>query len=106
MNLQPHDLRTSLRLQQRRTFLAQAGRNVGAVALAALFNPSPRAAAAPAPSPARGLPGLPNLPPRVKRVIWLCMAGGPSHLELFDHKPKLAQLSGQPMPDSFTAGMP
>lgn len=41
---------------------------------------------------------------RVKRVIWLTMAGGPSHLELFDPKPKLAELHGQPMPESFTAG--
>ena len=41
---------------------------------------------------------------RVQRVIWLTMAGGPSHLELFDPKPKLAELHGQPMPESFTAG--
>ena len=44
------------------------------------------------------------LPQRVKRVIWLTMAGGPSHLELFDPKPKLAELHGQPMPESYTAG--
>ena len=42
--------------------------------------------------------------PRVKRVIHLCMAGGPSHLETFDHKPKLAEMHGQPMPESFTKG--
>ncbi|MEX0820106.1 MAG: DUF1501 domain-containing protein [Pirellulaceae bacterium] len=47
-----------------------------------------------------------HLPPKVKRVIFLCMAGGPSHLESFDHKPKLAELDGQPMPASFTAGQP
>jgi hypothetical protein len=41
---------------------------------------------------------------KVKRVIWLTMAGGPSHLELFDPKPKLAQLHGKPMPESYTAG--
>ncbi|MCA9210642.1 MAG: DUF1501 domain-containing protein, partial [Planctomycetales bacterium] len=39
-------------------------------------------------------------------VIFLCMAGGPSHLETFDYKPKLAEMDGQPMPESFTAGQP
>jgi hypothetical protein len=43
-------------------------------------------------------------PQRVKRVIWLTMAGGPSQLELFDLKPKLAELHGQPMPESYTQG--
>jgi hypothetical protein len=100
---QLHEISQAIRLQQRRTFLAQAGRGVGAVALAALLNPSLLAAA---PVAARGLAGLPHLPARVKRVIWLCMAGGPSHLETFDYKPKLRELSGQPMPGSFTAGMP
>jgi hypothetical protein len=37
-------------------------------------------------------------------VIWLTMAGGPSHLETFDHKPKLAELDGKPMPESMTKG--
>ncbi|HCS51381.1 MAG TPA: sulfatase, partial [Planctomycetaceae bacterium] len=41
-----------------------------------------------------------------KRVIFLCMAGGPSHLETFDYKPELERLSGQPMPASITAGQP
>lgn len=44
--------------------------------------------------------------PRAKRVIHLYMAGGPSHLETFDYKPKLAELHGQPMPESFTRGQP
>lgn len=43
-------------------------------------------------------------PRRAKRVIWLTMAGGPSHLELFDPKPKLAERSGERMPESFTQG--
>ncbi|MCB0188870.1 MAG: DUF1501 domain-containing protein, partial [Caldilineaceae bacterium] len=34
------------------------------------------------------------------------MAGGPSHLETFDYKPKLAEMDGQPMPESFTKGQP
>jgi uncharacterized protein (DUF1501 family) len=44
--------------------------------------------------------------PRAKRVIHLYMAGGPSHLETLDHKPKLRELHGQPMPESFTKGQP
>ena len=44
--------------------------------------------------------------PRAKRVIFLCMAGGPSHLETFDYKPRLKEMGGQPMPDSFTKGQP
>ena len=46
----------------------------------------------------------PPLPVKAKRVIFLCMAGGPSHLETFDNKPELAKLHGKPMPESFTKG--
>ncbi|HVV01876.1 MAG TPA: DUF1501 domain-containing protein [Verrucomicrobiae bacterium] len=46
----------------------------------------------------------PNFPIRAKRVIHLCMAGGPSHLESFDNKPELKKLDGQPFPESFTKG--
>jgi len=42
--------------------------------------------------------------PKVKRVIHLCMAGGPSHLETFDYKPELERLNGKAMPESFTKG--
>lgn len=41
-----------------------------------------------------------------KRVIFLCMAGGPSHLETLDYKPELAKMDGKPMPESITAGQP
>ena len=41
---------------------------------------------------------------KAKRVIWLSMAGGPSHLETFDPKPKLAAMDGKPMPESMTKG--
>jgi hypothetical protein len=42
--------------------------------------------------------------PKAKRVIFLYQAGGPSHLETFDAKPKLAEMHGKPMPESFTKG--
>ena len=44
--------------------------------------------------------------PKAKRVIFLCMAGGPSHLETFDYKPTLKEMDGKPMPDSITKGQP
>lgn len=46
----------------------------------------------------------PSLPQKVSRVIWLTMAGGPSHLDLFDRKQKLADMNGMEMPPEFTAG--
>ena len=42
--------------------------------------------------------------PKAKRVIYLYQAGGPSHLETFDYKPKLAEMHGKAMPESFTKG--
>src|SRR5512140_930164 len=96
--------------QTRRVFLGRASQGVGALALASLVNPAlARAAAVAGTSPnARwtGVVNPPHFPPKAKRVIWLTMAGGPSHLETFDHKPKLAALHGQPMPESFTKGQP
>lgn len=85
---------------QRRTFLRSSGVGVGSAALASLIRTD---AAQAAPSSQMDVP---QLPPRVKRVIFLCMAGGPSHLETFDYKPKLAEMDGQPMPAAFTDGQP
>lgn len=81
----------------RRSFLARSGIGVGASALASLLARDARSAMSP---PTR------HFPPRVKRVIFLCMAGGPSHLETFDYKPKLAAMDGQPMPASYTNNQP
>jgi len=77
----------------RRTFLQRTG--VGSFALASLLRGETAQASFPT-----------HHPPRVKRVIHLCMAGGPSHLETFDYKPELARLDGQPMPESLTQGQP
>jgi hypothetical protein len=82
----------------RRAFLGRSAQGVGAVALASLAAPPSPAA------PLRGVLERPPLPPRARRVIWLSMAGGPSHLETFDPKPKLAELHGKPMPESLTRG--
>lgn len=47
---------------------------------------------------AMGLPDFPNFPPRAKRVIYLFMSGGPAQQDLFDYKPKLREMNGQPLP--------
>ncbi|MCL4205084.1 MAG: DUF1501 domain-containing protein [Pirellulaceae bacterium] len=94
-------------LQNRRDFLGRASQGLGIAALASLMNPGLLAAppdAAEHPWPA-ALPKL-HFPPRAKAVIFLCMAGGPSHLETLDYKPKLAEMDGQPMPASLTEGQP
>jgi hypothetical protein len=86
----------------RRTFLGRGFAGVGALALNSLFDPSALLAqAAPA---SRGVLNPLHHAPKVKRVIYLYQAGGPSHLETFDYKPKLAAMHGQPMPESLTAG--
>ncbi len=94
--------------QTRRAFLGRASQGVGALALAALLDPAClRAAGSTAGSASDRWPGAVrplHYPPRAKRVIWMSMAGGPSHLETFDPKPKLAEMHGQPMPESFTKG--
>jgi hypothetical protein len=95
----------------RRTFLGNSA-SIGAVALAALLKPELLRGAGPADEMRRRLPGWAGVvrplhhAPRARRVIMLTMAGGPSHLETLDYKPRLAQMHGQPMPESFTRGQP
>ena len=90
----------------RRTFLRRTG--VGSVALATLCNTDMAHAWASTSASQHndGVISPTHHAPRVKRVIHLCMAGGPSHLETFDHKPELARLDGNPMPESVTKGQP
>jgi hypothetical protein len=83
----------------RRALLGRAAQGLGAVALASLLRPQTLGAA-----PLPGVLSPAPLPQRAKRIIWLTMAGGPSHLETFDPKPTLAAMHGQPMPESLTKG--
>ncbi len=86
------------RLVARRWFLRDCGVGLGSVALAHLLgaNASGRETASLDPLAVK----KPHFEPKAKRVIFLFMAGAPSHLELFDYKPKLAQLDGTlPPPD-------
>jgi hypothetical protein len=86
----------------RRRFLAQAGGGFGALALAHLLSDGrSTCSAAESASPVGSGPRSPHFEPRVKRIIWLFMHGGPSHVDLFDPKPELNRLGGKPLPDSF-----
>jgi hypothetical protein len=88
----------------RRTFLGRAAYGLGGAALAALLGQG--AATASEPRAGRWKAGASpfRFPVRARRIIHLCMAGGPSHLESFDHKPELRRLHDQPFPESFTRG--
>src|SRR5881396_2187947 len=78
----------------RRWFLQQCGVGLGAVALTSLLGET--GLAAPDTGPADPLaPKKPPLVPKAKNVIFLFMAGAPSHLELFDYKPELAKYNGK-----------
>ena len=93
-----------LQQQTRRAFLGRASTGLGALALASLINPRVLGASGGSKDKWTGVIREPHYPPKIKRVIWMTMAGGASHLETFDYKPKLAEMHGQPMPESFTKG--
>jgi hypothetical protein len=100
------DSQAAERLLARRTFLGHASLGLGSVALAGLMQPRLFGAVAPSFAGSRGIVQPLHVAPRARRVIFLCMAGGPSQFETFDEKPKLAAMHGEPMPDSYTAGQP
>jgi hypothetical protein len=90
----------------RRAFLGSSATGLGSIALASVLNPNALAAPADARTASRGVVNPLHFVPKAKRVIYLCQAGGPSHLETLDHKPKLAEMGGKPMPESYTKGQP
>ena len=93
---------TMLKANTRRHFFGQCGVGLGSMALASLIQEeAPGATVLPDPqNPLAARP--PHFPAKAKRVIFLFMAGGPSHLELFDYKPKLQELDGQVIPPEYT----
>jgi hypothetical protein len=93
-------------LQQvtRRHFFSRCAMGLGGVALASLMNDRSLFAADALKSGSPFAPKVGHHPARAKNVIYLFMAGGPSQLELWDYKPKLAELNGQPIPDSYLQG--
>src|SRR5437773_2782942 len=95
---------TLLRDISRRAFLGRGAAGLGLVALNSLLGPRLFAAAQLSAAQSHGVVDPLDFPPKAKRVIFLYQAGGPSHLETFDYKPKLAEMSGKPMPESLTKG--
>jgi hypothetical protein len=87
-------------LAARRWFLKQCGIGLGAIGLADLLGPSATAAAKEDPL----APKKPHFAAKAKNVIFLFMAGGPSHLELFDNKPELAKMDGKLPPADLVKG--
>ena len=87
----------------RRAFLGRTSAGIGLAALNSLLNPSVLRAQV-ANLGSKGAVNPLDFAPKAKRVIYLYQAGGPSHLETFDYKPKLAEMTGKAMPESFTQG--
>ncbi|MCC7420866.1 MAG: DUF1501 domain-containing protein [Planctomycetaceae bacterium] len=93
----------------RRTFLKNAGVGLGAMALSSLLNDGATAAPEAAGSSIENVvnplaPRKPHFEAKAKRVIYLHLTGSPPHLDLYDYKPELVRLDGQPAPDSFIKG--
>ena len=87
----------------RRHFFGQCAVGLGSIALASMLGETARG------NEVRDManpmaPRKPHYRAKAKNIIYLFMAGGPSQLELFDYKPKLVELNGQPIPESFIAG--
>lgn len=102
------DLETEAALQlNRRHFLSRLSLGLGGAALSSLLpgclgtESSTMGASAP---DLGGILSSPHFAPKAKRVIYLFQSGGPAQIDLFDYKPKLAQLFGEELPDSIRGG--
>jgi hypothetical protein len=88
--------------RSRRDFLARAGGGLGLLALLDLLERQGRGDETISQQPANPLlPKQPHRRAKARNVIWCFLDGGPSHLDLFDPKPLLTKLDGQPLPSSF-----
>jgi hypothetical protein len=88
----------------RRHFFGRCAIGLGSIALASLLDGRRAFGSAPAALANPMAPRQPHFKPRAKNIIYLFMAGGPSQLELFDYKPVLVDLNGQPIPQSYIEG--
>jgi len=97
-----HPEQQALRAVTRRHFFRESGVGLGAIALASLVGERDVAASPPVANPLSVRP--PHFAPKAKQVIYLFMAGAPSQVDLFDNKPKLVELNGQPCPAEILKG--
>ena len=97
---------SALRQQQlamnRRQLIGRGATGIGIAALASLLQGEGLIAADT--SKPQGLAGLPHFAPRAKRVIFLFQNGAPTHIDLFDYKPRLHELHGTPVPEEYLGG--
>jgi len=82
----------------RRAFLARSSTGIGTAALSSLITADARGETGSEEAPLIRHSGCPHFAPRAKRVIYLFMSGGPSHVDLFDPKPLLTERDGEPIP--------
>jgi hypothetical protein len=82
--------------QTRRQFFGRSATGIGTAALASLLNQDAEGGI--------GKPNLPHFIPKANRVIYLFMNGAPTHVDLFDYKPKLKELHGKPVPQEYIGG--
>ena len=92
------------KILSRRAFLTRGTTGLGALALASLVNKNLFGAAGASSQPAGGVLKTLHAAPKAKRVIYLFMSGAPSHIDLFDHKPNLKDLTGTELPTSIRGG--
>jgi len=108
MNRHQFDVQRSMfdvqRSLSRRQLLSGTRGCLGAAALASLMGTSASGKDAEKRKSVGGLPELPHFVGKAKRVIYLFMAGGPSHIDLFDYKPALRKIHGQELPESIRKG--
>ena len=102
--MHPYDPTTHALSVNRRAFLSQSAYGLGGIAFALLQKKLAAAAALAKPEGWNGALQQAHFPVKAKRVIFMCMAGGPSQFETFDWKPELKALDGKPFPESFTKG--
>ncbi|NRB44759.1 MAG: DUF1501 domain-containing protein, partial [Verrucomicrobiales bacterium] len=84
----------------RREFFGKSATGIGTIALSDLLNKDGLAADNDRKA-IGGLPGLPHFQPKAKNIIYLFQNGAPTHVDLFDYKPKIQEMHGKPVPDSY-----
>src|SRR5260221_5104918 len=92
------------RMASRRAFLARSTTGLGTLALASLLDRNLFGANASSLPQTTGAIKTLDFAPRAKRVIYMFMSGAPSHIDLFDHKPRLKELTNTELPASVRMG--
>ena len=103
MFLPPHDQNTIAEVT-RRHFFGRSSYGLGAAALFQMLNTQPAKASSSKPGASGGVMENLHLPAKAKRVIYLFMSGGPSQIDMWDHKPLLQQRNGEELPADVRKG--